>query len=221
MPKNESKKPKTPSQMTPRPKDVTHPPKLGTVESISRQGASTVTSKTGAGKTRTKGSASSTKQERTVRHDTTPTPWVIHSKDQGDPDPKWFFGFLYLIYNKKNDKKYIGKKQYKRYQKNKPVGYTDWATYKGSSKYLNQDIKKYGVSNFIFIMIRQFETRGGLTYYEANAQHKLDALTSRLDGVEDREYYNANIMGIKFIPKEVVPEFNQLLEEIINDYCKH
>jgi hypothetical protein len=70
-------------------------------------------------------------------------------------------------------------------------------------------------------MIRQFETRGGLTYYEANAQHKLDALTSRLDGVEDREYYNANIMGIKFIPKEVVPEFNQLLEEIINDYCKH
>jgi hypothetical protein len=70
-------------------------------------------------------------------------------------------------------------------------------------------------------MIRQLETRGGLTYYEANAQHKLDALTSRLDGVEDREYYNANIMGIKFIPKEVVPKFNQLLEEIINDYCKH
>ena len=146
---------------------------------------------------------------------------MIHSKDQGDPYPKWFFGFLYLIYNKKNGKKYIGKKQYKRYLKNKPVGYTDWKTYKGSSKYLNQDIKKYGVSNFIFIMIRQFETRGGLTYYEANAQHKLDALTSRLDGVEDREYYNANIMGIKFIPKEVVPEFNQLLEEIINDYCKH
>jgi hypothetical protein len=149
----------------------------------------------------------------------TQTPWVIHSKEQGDPDPDWYFGFLYLIYNKKNGRKYIGKKQYKRYSKSKPIGYTDWKSYTGSSKYLNQDINKMGLSNFKFVMIRQFETRGGLTYYEANAQHKMDVMTSRIDGLEEREYYNANIMGIKFVTKEVVPNINQLLEEIVNVYC--
>ena len=152
--------------------------------------------------------------------DTSPTHWVLHSDDQ-EIDPDHYFGFIYLIYNKRTYKKYIGKKQFKKYKKNKPVGYSDWKSYTGSSKYLNEDIRKLKPRNFVFVMIRQLETRGGLVYSEANAQHRLEVMTKKLLGSQDREYYNGAIAGIRFIPKEVIHNINNILEEVLDEYCTH
>ena len=117
------------------------------------------------------------------------------------PNPKKYFGFVYQITNKITGQIYLGKKQYHRWTKRKIVGPNKWEYYAGSSKYLTKDIKTLGKENFEFKILKNFETRGGLVYGEANLLHKKDALTKRnSDG--DRVYYNRQIHAIKFIPKE-------------------
>jgi len=116
------------------------------------------------------------------------------------PNPKKYFGFLYEITCPLNGRKYLGKKQYWVYKKRKPVKENDWHFYTSSSKELNEDIKKYGVKNFEFKILKNYKTRGGLTYGEANQQHKRNVLTApHKDG---RLYYNKQIGAIRYIPKE-------------------
>lgn len=119
------------------------------------------------------------------------------------PNPKKYFGFTYLITNLTNGRMYVGKKQYHQYKKKGRVQYapSDWAFYQSSSKYVKEDIKLCGEEAFEFRILKNYNTRGGLVYGEANTQHKRDVLVKRLN--EDlRLYYNAQIAGIKFIPKE-------------------
>ena len=103
---------------------------------------------------------------------------------------------------KLNGKRYIGKKQYWSYRRGKKTKQMDWPFYCGSSKWLHEDIKKYGKDNFEFKIIKNYKTRGGLTYAEANKLHKLDTLTKRLEGTDERAFYNAQIPAVKFVPKE-------------------
>ena len=61
---------------------------------------------------------------------------------------------------------------------------------------------KHGKENFLFTVLRLYETRGGLSYGEANLQHKLDVLTMKGDN-DEAKFYNGNIAAIKYIPKEI------------------
>ena len=116
------------------------------------------------------------------------------------PDPKKYFGFIYLITNLHSRRMYVGKKQYWMYKKRKPWKENNWHHYTSSSKDLNADIKKFGKDKFEFKILKNYKTRGGLTYGEANTQHKKDVLTApHPDG---RLYYNKQIAAIKYIPKE-------------------
>jgi len=217
MPKKGSPKPrKSSARKNPRKDALPRSRPRRTDDSILDQDVSTAISNIRVGRTRTTARGSSKKKAGTTSQSITLTPWEVSFEE--DLDPKRFFGFLYIVYNKKTKQKYVGRKQFKRYSKKKAVGYTDWKTYKGSSKYLHQAIKDYGLTNFRFVIIHQYETRGGLTYAEANAQHKLDVLTNKLDSQEEREYYNRQIGGIKFIPKEVCHDLNEKLEKIIEDF---
>jgi len=126
---------------------------------------------------------------------------------------KGLHGFVYLIHNVENDRYYVGKKNFlhggkKNYTRKgvKTPNYrygteTNWKNYTGSSADLNADIFKYGKEKFSFTIVRIYETRGGLSYGEANIQHKLDVLTMR-DSNYKPKFYNGNIAGIKYIPKE-------------------
>lgn len=116
-------------------------------------------------------------------------------------DPENYFGFVYLITNLKTGKGYIGKKQYYSYKKSKRVKEMPWRSYTGSSKALNADIKEYGKGNFSFVILHQCVSRGALTYTEANLQHKMDVLTERLEGTDERAYYNSQIGAIRYVPK--------------------
>ncbi len=116
-------------------------------------------------------------------------------------------GFIYLVHNTKDDKYYIGKKittsggkaylikNGKKISNPRKGRETDWKTYTGSSKALNADIKRHSREYFQFYILCFINTPGGLTYTEANWQHKLDVMVS------DR-WYNENIAAIKFKPKE-------------------
>jgi hypothetical protein len=96
------------------------------------------------------------------------------------------FGFIYLITNKLNGKKYFGKKQMKTVKKLKPLkgkknkrhfpAETDWKTYTSSSNDLNVDILAHGIENFDFEIIRFCESRFELSYFEAKIQFDNDVL---------------------------------------------
>jgi len=103
------------------------------------------------------------------------------------------FGFIYLITNLTNNKKYIGKKQciskIKRKplkgKKNKRIDYkeSDWKDYTSSSNDLNADIVKLGKQNFKFEIIKACDSKWELAYEEAKEQMNREVL------LKD-DYYN-------------------------------
>lgn len=96
------------------------------------------------------------------------------------------FGFVYLITNKLNNRKYIGSKQMIKKIKRKPLKgkknkrheskESDWKTYTGSSRELNDDIKKFGKENFIFEIIEWANSKSHLRYLETKKQFDHDVL---------------------------------------------
>ncbi len=103
------------------------------------------------------------------------------------------YGFVYLITNLENGRKYIGKKFFWR-KKILPVTKTrkrrkhtqvesDWKSYYGSSEELNSDIEKYGKDNFRREILHICKTKAECGYLEAKEQFVRDALLTD-------EYYN-------------------------------
>lgn len=108
-------------------------------------------------------------------------------------NPLGYEGFVYLITNKKTDKKYIGKKNFFRGRPNKRNRKeSDWKTYYSSSEDVQSDINKLGIKAFKFEIISLHKKRSQTNYYELKEQIVRDVLLSRLpDG--EYEYYNGNI----------------------------
>ena len=113
-----------------------------------------------------------------------------------DAIPEQYEGFVYLITNTTNDKKYIGKKLAKfkttkpplKGRKNKRRGHkeSDWKTYWGSSDLLQEDVAKLGEDKFTREIIHFCESRGVMSYLEAKEQFDREVL------LKD-DYYNGII----------------------------
>ena len=96
------------------------------------------------------------------------------------------FGFIYEIKNNLTGKKYIGKKQCTNKIKKKPLKgkknkrielkESDWKNYTGSSKELNEDIEKYGKSNFSFTILHACMSKWELGYREIKEQLERDVI---------------------------------------------
>ncbi len=107
-----------------------------------------------------------------------------------------YVGFVYLITNLDNDKKYIGKKWFWSTKKLPPlkgkkrkrtvVKESDWKQYYGSSEDVKLLLEQTGKDNFKRKILRLCKTKGECTYYEAKLQFENDVLLSD-------EYYNAFI----------------------------
>lgn len=107
-----------------------------------------------------------------------------------------FYGFVYVITNTINNKKYIGKKQALTKLKRKPLKgkknkrieiiETNWKNYTSSSAELNADILKYGKEHFTFEIIRFCKSKSELAYYEAKEQFDKEVLLTD-------NYYNGII----------------------------
>jgi hypothetical protein len=113
-----------------------------------------------------------------------------------DELPEGCEGFVYLITNLTNDKKYIGKKL-ARFKKTKPplkgkknkrrsTVESDWRDYWGSSDRLNEDVALLGPSNFTREILYYCTSRSELSYLEAREQFDRKVL-------ETDEYYNGII----------------------------
>jgi hypothetical protein len=120
----------------------------------------------------------------------------MHWEYKKNPDIKSNFGFVYQITHKKTKKAYIGCKQYFVRRKGKKVE-SNWKTYTGSSKHLNEEIKRLGKKQFRFQIVGEYKNKRSLRYYECYYQMIYHVLTSTLEGTDEPAYYN-NYVGGKF-----------------------
>lgn len=77
---------------------------------------------------------------------------------------------------------------------------SDFRTYTGSSKELTGDIKKLGLKNFEFKIIKQCRSRGTLYYAEVAEQVISGCLWRLLKDGTMSLYYNKQIAAVRFIP---------------------
>jgi hypothetical protein len=107
--------------------------------------------------------------------------------------PKGMEGFVYIITNLTNNKKYIGKKHFWTRQKNKKTGRrkteeSDWKNYFGSCDELKEDVKKIGKEHFLREILYLCPHKKSMSYYETYEQFNRNVLLSE-------DYYNTNIGG--------------------------
>jgi len=133
--------------------------------------------------------------------------WQYNNQDFTIDDINNYKGFIYIITNKVNGMKYIGKKLfhsqkllpplkgYKR--KRRVVKQSNWEKYYGSCKYLNDDITKFGKGNFKREIISLHSDRGDLNYNEVRLQILLEVL-EKVDTNGERVYYNENICRVYY-----------------------
>jgi len=122
-------------------------------------------------------------------------PWYYNDKIVEEL-PEGAVGFVYLITNLTNNRKYIGKKlaQFKRTKpplkgrknKRRSTVESDWRTYYGSSDELNEDVEKLGTQSFKREVLFYCYSKSELSYIEAREQftHKV---------LESDEWYNGHI----------------------------
>jgi hypothetical protein len=114
--------------------------------------------------------------------------WLYEDKEFVN-DGDWY-GFVYLIENLVNGKKYIGRKYltkagYKTIKgKRKKIRVeSDWDDYYGSSPALKTDIDVYGKESFKRTILKLCKTRGECNYFETKYIFDNDAIL-------DPNYYN-------------------------------
>ena len=115
--------------------------------------------------------------------------WLYEDKEFTDVED--YYGFIYLIENMANGKKYIGRKfltkaGYKTVKgKRKKIRVeSDWRDYYGSSNSLKEDIDLYGKDNFRRTILRLCKSRGECNYFETKYIFDNDAIL-------DPNFYNS------------------------------
>ena len=127
-------------------------------------------------------------------------------------------GFVYIITNLTNNKKYIGKKL-ARFKVTKPplkgkknkrrsTKESDWRTYWGSSEHLLSDVQELGEENFTREILHYCQSKGMLSYLEAKEQFDREVLLTD-------EYYNG-IINVRVGSSKVLQEGLKLYNEDID-----
>ena len=128
--------------------------------------------------------------------------WVYQGQEVKEL-PEDCVGFVYLIVNLTNNRKYIGKKLAKfsrtstktvtlkngtkKKKKIRSKVDSDWMEYYGSSNELNKDVEALGKDKFTREILFFCKSKAECSYIEAREQ-----FTRRV--LETTEYYNNNIM---------------------------
>ena len=129
-------------------------------------------------------------------------PWIYNGKPFTSSDIGDYFGFVYLITNKTNGRKYIGRKYLWQFRtpkgkKRKVKSESDWKKYYGSCPELKEDIDRIGKDNFSRTILSLHKTKGKTNYEETRQLFTNGVLTEALeDGTP--AFYNSNILSRYF-----------------------
>ena len=121
--------------------------------------------------------------------------WLHHDSpfEPTELDPKKIYGFVYLIENLVNGRRYIGKKLFffkgfktVKKKKKRILVESDWKTYYGSSNALQKDLDELGKENFRRVILHLCRSKSECSYLEAKEQFDRRCIL-------DPMYYNDQI----------------------------
>ncbi len=126
-------------------------------------------------------------------------PWLYLERTFDSDDVGDYFGFVYLITNKSNQRQYIGRKYFWSFRtppgkKRKQKQESDWKRYYGSCPELKEDVKKYGKEFFSREILSLHKTKGTCNFEETKQLFLNNVLSEALDDGSPA-YYNSNILG--------------------------
>ena len=129
-------------------------------------------------------------------------PWVYNGTPFSSTDIQDYFGFVYLIENSLNGRKYIGRKYFWQFRtpkgkKRKVKSESDWKNYYGSCPELKEDIIKFGRENFSRTILSLHKTKGKTNFEETRQLFFNNVLTEGLDDGTPA-WYNSNILNRYF-----------------------
>lgn len=120
--------------------------------------------------------------------------WLYNEKVFTEEDIEDYCSFVYIITNLLNNKKYIGKKTFYFTKTSTVKGkkvrkkiLSDYDSYYGSNKPLQNDVKEHGIKNFKREILYLCKTKSEASYLELREQIDHRAL-------ENPEYYNDYII---------------------------
>lgn len=113
-----------------------------------------------------------------------------------EEEMKEWVGFVYVITDLSNDKKYVGKKLFwskrtlpplkGKKRRRKKIVESDWMKYYGSSDLVKELLNEHGEKNFYREILHLCKSKGELGYLEAKEQFDRNVLL-------DDDYYNGII----------------------------
>jgi hypothetical protein len=129
-------------------------------------------------------------------------PWSYNGNPFTSADIGDYFGFVYLIENKLNGRKYIGRKYLWQFRtpkgkKRKVKSESNWKEYYGSCPELKEDVDKLGRENFSRTILSLHKTKGKTNYEETRQLFVNNVLTEGLDNGEPA-FYNSNVLSRYF-----------------------
>jgi len=129
-------------------------------------------------------------------------PWIYNGVPFTSSDIQDYFGFVYLIQNNLNGRKYIGRKYFWQFRtpkgkKRKVKSESDWKKYYGSCPELKEDIDKLGRENFSRTILSLHKTKGKTNYEETRQLFVHNVLIESLDNGEPA-FYNSNVLSRYF-----------------------
>jgi hypothetical protein len=135
--------------------------------------------------------------------------WLYNGKEFTSEMIDNSVGFVYIITDKSNDKKYVGKKLFQSKRKLAPLkGKTrkrtkimesDWMDYFGSSEEVKALVEEKGSENFIREILHLCNTRGEMSYLEAKEQFDRNVLLddSYYNGIINCKIHRTHVKGLK------------------------
>ena len=120
-------------------------------------------------------------------------PWIYQGQnfEPAELKPEVNVGFVYLIENLVDGRKYIGKKLFffrgfkkvtlknGKKKRKRILIESDWKTYYGSSNDLSADVKLHGEDKFKRTILHLCESRSECSYLEAKEQIMQDAILNK------------------------------------------
>ena len=120
--------------------------------------------------------------------------WLYEGREINEDEIGDCVGFVYIITNLTNQKRYIGKKLFKstrtktiKGKRKKVKTDSDWRDYFGSNALLKEDVKLLGAVNFKREILKICKSKGTCNYWEMKYQIQYEVL-------EREDFYNEWIM---------------------------